>query len=309
MVRHLVCNPALQGTGSVTLSGILSAVRNAGADIKDSRIVCAGAGSAGLGVCLQIIDGMVEAGLSRKEAFSRFAVCTSKGALGKADGKFGDPNHARGLTEIQRIWLNDAVSDGMSLEETVKSFKPNILLGLSTVAGIFNEPVIRSMAKINKTPIIMPMSNPTSKSECTAEQAYKWTDGRAVVASGSPFAPVKLDDGRTVIPSQCNNMYIFPGIGLAATVSGVSRITDKMLYLAAAACTNSMTAEEIKEGRTFPNINRIREVSRNVAVAIIEEGLRQGLTTKIGKAELSEGLPNVVSRYMYYPTYRPLLGD
>mmetsp|Transcript_85591 Transcript_85591/g.228201 ORF Transcript_85591/g.228201 Transcript_85591/m.228201 type:complete len:600 (+) Transcript_85591:54-1853(+) len=305
--KYRMFNDDIQGTGSVTLSGLLSAIRNAGGDIKDSRIVCAGAGSAGLGVCLQIIDGMVEAGMSRKEAFSRFAVCTSKGALGKADGKFGDPNHKRGLTDIQSIWLNESVSDGMSLAQTVNHFKPNILLGLSTVPKIFDETVIRSMAKINKTPIIMPMSNPTSKSECTAEEAYRWTDGRAVVASGSPFAPVKLADGRTVIPSQCNNMYIFPGIGLGASVSGVTKITNKMLYLASAACTNSMTPAEIAEGRTFPNINRIREVSRNVAVAVIEEGLREGLTTKIGKAELEEGIPALVARKMYYPVYMPVI--
>ena len=300
-------NDDIQGTGSVTLSGLLSAVRNAGGTIKDSRIVCAGAGSAGLGVCMQIIDGMVEAGLSRKEAMSRFAVCTSKGVLGKADGAHGDPNHKRGLSDIQEIWVNPTLSDGSSIAETIRKFKPNILLGLSTVPKIFNEEVIRGMASVNPRPIIMPMSNPTSKSECSAEEAYRWTDGKAVVATGSPFGHVKLEDGRTFIPSQCNNMYIFPGIGLAASVSGVTKITNKMLYLAAEACTNSMTPLEIAEGRTFPNIMRIREVSKNVAVAVIEEGLREGLTTKISKKDQQDGIANLVARKMYYPSYSPLI--
>lgn len=299
-------NDDIQGTGSVTLSGLMSACRNAGTSIKDVRVVCAGAGSAGLGVCMQIIDGMVEAGLPRAEAMSRFAVCTSKGALGKADGKCGDPNHRRGLSDIQQIWLQDGLSDGLSLAETVRQFKPNVLLGLSTVGGIFNEEVIRSMATLNKRPIIMPMSNPTSKSECSAEDAYMWTDGRAIVATGSPFKSVTMSNGHTFIPSQCNNMYIFPGIGLAASISGIKRITDKMLYLAAEACTNTMTAEEIEEGRTFPNLARIREVSKNVAVAVIREGIREGLATKMS-TYASTHLPEYVAGKMYFPVYTPLV--
>ena len=156
-------------------------------------------------------------------------------------------------------------------------------------------------------PIIMPMSNPTSKAECTPEEAYKWTNGRAIVATGSPFPPVELENGQKIIASQCNNMYIFPGIGLASSVSGVTKITNKMLYLAAEACTKSMTPSEIAEGRTFPNIKRIREVSKNVAVAIIEEGIRQGLTTKISKHAIAEGIDNFVARKMYYPHYVPLI--
>lgn len=151
------------------------------------------------------------------------------------------------------------------------------------------------------------MSNPTSRAECTPEQAYKWTNGRAVVATGSPFSPVTLANGELRVPSQCNNMYIFPGIGLASSVSGISTITNKMLYVAAQACTNSMTEEEIAQGRTFPNILRIREVSKNVAVAVIEEGIRMNLTTKIGPKEKAMGIPALVERKMYYPSYAPLV--
>ena len=152
----------------------------------------------------------------------------------------------------------------------------------------------------------MPMSNPTSRAECTPAQAYEWTDGRAIVATGSPFAPVTLKSGQVRVTSQCNNMFIFPGIGLASSVSGITKVTNKMLYAAALACTNSMTKEEVGEGRTFPNVLRIREVSKNVAVAVIEEGLKAKLTTKIGPKELADGLPAFVERKMYSPNYAPL---
>jgi len=305
--KYRCFNDDIQGTGCVTLAGLISAANNAGSSIKDMRIMCAGAGSAGLGVCAQIVDGMVEAGLTREEAMSRFVVCSSKGAIGAEDGKHGDPNHKRGLTDLNRPWVNSAVSDGLSMEEVVKTFKPTVLLGLSTIPGIFTESMIRSMTAYCEAPIIMPMSNPTSKCECTAEQAYKWTDGKAIVATGSPFPSYTHTDGRVLIHSQCNNMYIFPGLGLAASVGGISSITDRMLYLASVACSEAMTEQEKKEGRTFPNVKRIREVSHKVACTVIEEGIRAKLTTKITARHLEEGIPSLVQRKMYYPDYVPLL--
>ena len=306
-----VFNDDIQGTGCVTLAGIMSAARNAGSSITEMRFLCAGSGSAGLGVCSQIVDGMVEAGMNREDAMKRFVVVTSLGAIGNPDGKHKDPNHSRGLTEERRGWLNNSVSDGADMLEVVNQFKPTCLLGLSTQPNVFTEPMIRQMNADCKTkgirPIVMPMSNPTSKSECSPEQAYTWTDGNAVVATGSPFLPVSFPDGRKFIPSQCNNMYVFPGLGLAASVAGVTRITDKMLYKAAVACSNEMNAEEISEGRTFPNIKRIREVSQAVACAVIEEALDKGLTTKISKNNLAEGIPSLVKRKMYFPAYVPLV--
>lgn len=306
--RYRCFNDDIQGTGAVTLAGILSAARNGGASITDMRLLCVGAGSAGLGVCNQVMLGMIEAGLTREEALSRFAVCSVDGVIGAADGSHGDPHHKAGMHEDHVEWVNRSLSDGTSLLETVRAFKPTVLLGLTAHGGVFTEEIVRLMAAQCERPIIIPMSNPTSNCECTAEDAYKWSDGRAVVATGSPFPPVTLADGRTLIPSQCNNMYIFPGIGLAASVGGITRITNAMLYRAAVACADSMTAEDVAEGRTFPNIKRIRTVSLKVAVAVIEEGVREGLAPKIRPHHLeSVGIEQLVESKMYFPAYVPLL--
>lgn len=302
--KYRCFNDDIQGTGAVTLAGILSAARIAGTSIADMRFLCAGAGSAGLGVCAQIVDGMVKAGLTHEEAMQRFVIFTSKGALGNPDGKHGDPNAKRGIYDP--AWVNRHVSDGDSMMDVIDSFKPNVMLGLSTQPNVFTEEMVRKVSSYCQRPIIMPMSNPTSKSECSAEQAYKWSDGRAIVATGSPFQPVNLN-GKTLIPSQCNNMYIFPGLGLAASVAGISRITDEMLYQASVACSQSTTPQDIAEGRVFPSLKRIRDVSHRVACAVIEEGIRTGLATKITSKHIDEGISSLVARKMYLPSYVPLL--
>ncbi len=173
--------------------------------------------------------------------------------------------------------------------------------------GLFTEEMVSSMLAYCERPIVMPMSNPTSKHECTPAQAYAWTKGKAVVATGSPFDAVTID-GKTLVPSQCNNMYVFPGIGLAASVAGVKEITDKMLYVAAVACAESMTPEEKAEGRTFPKIARIRDVSHAVACAVISQALKDGLTTSFKRLEMDEKeISDLVRRKMYTPTYSPLV--
>eukprot|EP00041_Stephanoeca_diplocostata_P029192 m.855977 g.855977 ORF g.855977 m.855977 type:complete len:478 (-) comp23510_c0_seq39:59-1492(-) len=222
--RYRTFNDDIQGTGCVTLAGLLAAARNTGTSIKDIRVLCAGAGSSGLGVCEQIVRGMMAEGLSEAQARSQFVVVSSLGAIGRPDNVYGNPNHARGLSEERTLWQNDDVSDGAPMEDIMDVYKPNCLLGLSTQGGIFTKEVITEMAKTCDRPIIMPMSNPVEHAECTPEQAYEWTNGRAVVATGSPFAPVERD-GQTLYPSQCNNMYAFPGIGcvLRTCIDGHNR--------------------------------------------------------------------------------------
>ena len=301
-------NDDIQGTGCVTLAGILSAVKISGQRIQDVRVLCVGAGSAGIGVCNQLLEGMVAAGVPRSTARKSFALMTNLGVIGVPDDRFGNPNHAPdNFNESHLPWVNASLSDGMSLVDAIEAFQPNVLLGLSTAGGLFDEKIIRAMASINERPIIMPMSNPTSSAECTPADAYKWSDGRAIVATGSPFDPVQMD-GKTFIPSQANNVYCFPGIGLASSVSGVKKITDKMLYEAALAIANSLTSQEEAEGRTFPDIARIRDVSLAVAKAIIIEGRKRNLllSSKHAIDVADEDLDDLIRRKMYWPYYTPL---
>jgi malate dehydrogenase (oxaloacetate-decarboxylating)(NADP+) len=194
----------------------------------------------------------------------------------------------------------------MSLMDVVKTYKPTVLIGVTTVAGLFSEELVKEMASHCERPILFPLSNPTSKAECTAEQAYKWTDGRCVFASGSPFPSVELEDGRVFTPSQCNNMYMFPGLGLGATVCGAKKVSDRMLYIAAKALAEFVSEHDLKAGKVFPAVTSIREVSHRIAVAVVEEAMSEGLATKVSTLD-AEDLDDFVKRKMYYPEYVPLV--
>lgn len=263
--KYRCFNDDIQGTGCVTLSGLLTACRISGTVLTNMKILCVGAGSAGLGVCSMIVEGMVQNGMDRCDVRRKFVICTSKGALGREDDQYGAPNVKRGIEDDHLPWVNPEVIDGAPIEKVIEQFQPTVLLGLSKQKGLFTEEIIRRLSdqcqQIGIRPIVMPMSNPLSKSECTADEAYLWTDGKGIVASGSPFSPVTLPNGNTYITSQCNNMYIFPGIGLAASVGGVMKITEKMLYRAAVACSEMVTIEEEKRGQIFPTLDRIRQIS------------------------------------------------
>ena len=181
-----------------------------------------------------------------------------------------------------------------------------ILLGMTTVGGLFNENIVKEMASNVDRPIIFPLSNPTTNAECTAELAFEWTDAKCIFAAGSPFDPVTMEDGRTFYPTQCNNMYVFPGIGLGATVCGAKTVTDRMLYVAAEALANFVTEEELAEGKVFPHINKIREVSHRVAVAVIREAAREGQASKVSEKDMAN-LEEFVAKKMYEPIYTPLI--
>lgn len=196
--------------------------------------------------------------------------------------------------------------NGLSLMDVVKKHKPTILVGVTAVGGLFTEELVREMGACCERPIIFPLSNPTTKAECTAEQAYEWTDGRCIFASGSPFDAVELEDGRTFYSSQCNNMHIFPGIGLGATVCGAQKITNRMLYIAAEALAKFVPEEDVKVGKVFPPLTRIREVSHRIAVAIVKEAIQDGLAKKVSAVD-AENLDDFVASKMYYPEYVPLV--
>ena len=171
----------------------------------------------------------------------------------------------------------------------VETIKPSVLIGVSGMPGTFSEPIIRLMASLNARPVIFALSNPTSRSECTAEQAYSWTDGRAIFAGGSPFPPVTIAS-KTHHAGQCNNVCIFPGIGLGVILSAATRVTDEMFFTAAKTLAVQVTDEDIREGRIFPELRQIRKVSAAIAADVADVAFRRGLTEM--------ALPNDVLAYV-----------
>jgi len=294
---HLCFNDDIQGTGATTLAGILSALRARGENVDslgDQRILIAGAGSAGIGVGQVLVQAMVEQGRAQEEAKNNIFVVDQKGLIGTED---------TGLSPEQSAFARK-IDGGMSMDAVIQKYKPTILLGMTGVGGLFKEGIIKGMTEHCDRPIIFPLSNPTTKAECTAEQAFTWTDGNCIFASGSPFDPVTLKDGRIFYPTQCNNMYIFPGVGLGATLCGAKTVSDKMLYVAAEALAKHMTPEELAQGKVFPPLSKIRDVSRHVAVAVIEQAIQEGQAKKMTDVE---DLHEFVSKKMYDPVYVPLV--
>ena len=299
--NEILCfNDDIQGTGATSLAGILGALRAKGlspSTLGDQRILIAGAGSAGIGVAQVLYQAMLEHGRTPEEAKGCFFVADENGLLSNESHK--------NLTKEQAIFARDK-DGGLSLREIVNKYKPTMILGLTAVGGLFKEDLIRDMAKHCERPIIFPLSNPTSKAECTAEQAVKWTDGKCIFASGSPFAPVDMENGKTFFPTQCNNMFIFPGLGLGLTLCGATTCPDRMLYVAAEALANYLSEEELALGKVFPNLSTIRDVSKKVAVAVIEEAIRTGNCTKISEKDLRD-LDAFVQSKMYDPIYVPII--
>lgn len=209
------------------------------------------------------------------------------------------------LNPEQRVFARET-DNGLSLKDVLKKYKPDILLGVTAVGGLFTEDLVKELAAGCERPIIFPLSNPTTKAECTAEQAFEWTDGKCIFASGSPFDSVEMDDGRVLHPSQCNNMYVFPGLGLGATVCGAKKVTDRMLYVAAEALATFVPDEDVAQGKLFPPLTSIREVSHRIAVAVVKEAMRDGLATRISAADAAD-LDGFVARKMYFPEYVPIL--
>eukprot|EP01147_Barroeca_monosierra_P007164 gene7164-9645_t len=295
-------NDDMQGTGAVALAGLLAALRRTQTRLVDSEIVCVGAGSAGIGVCNMLADAMIRSGLSAAEAYNRFWLVDEHGLItslrpGLHDGQvdFARRSAASGM-------------EGCSLQETVDIVEPNILLGLSGCGGIFTEDVVRTMASKCENPIIFAMSNPTHLSECTAEQAYKWTDYRATFASGSPFGPVEFTEisgaNKTYTCSQANNMYIFPGLGLGVVASRAVKVTDRLFFVAAQRLADCVSDADLASGKVFPPISEIREVSRKIAVAVALAAYEDGLARVTGG---TMDWHSYISDLMWEPVYPQLV--
>lgn len=303
-----VFNDDIQSTGCIAVASVLSALRARGkqpGNIVHETIVCVGAGSAGLGVCDAIAGAMESEGATTEGARANFYVLDENGLLGRGRNMSGD-SLAR-----QRFQRKD-LANGLSLVEVVRKVKPTVLIGLSGIAGLFTEEVIREMSQHVDRPVIFPMSNPSSACECTPQQAFEWTEGRAIFASGSPFDNVELEDGRIGYTNQANNVYSFPGLGLAVTVLQISCVTDEMFLAAARRIAVLLGDDEVKKGLLFPKLSHLREVSAEVAAAVGMVGLEQGLVRKMPsnvEVKSFEEMVTYMKESMWEPTYGHLVAE
>ena len=285
--KTLCFNDDIQGTATVALGGILASTRLSKIALSDLRVLFLGAGSAATGIGDLLSFAMQQEGLSEQEARDRLSFINSKGLVTTQQKTLGD---------FVKPYAKDC--EPMSFLEAVEKFKPHVIVGATGSAGAINKDVVELMCRLHERPAIFALSNPTSHAECTAEQAYQWSEGKAIFASGSPFDPVTLGN-KTFVPGQGNNAYVFPGIGLGALACEASRISDDM-FLKAAQCLADMVSEEnLESGLIYPRLTEIREVSLKIACAVAEVAYDSGLANASRPANLEAHIAGL----MYNPTY------
>jgi malate dehydrogenase (oxaloacetate-decarboxylating)(NADP+) len=255
----------MQGTAAIATAGIITASRFSGKPFSEQRILFLGAGAAAFGIAEMLVHKLQKDGLNRQEALKHVWMFDVNGLLA---------NSRNDLAGYQKPFAHDSdPSDDFA--KSILKIKPTAIIGVSTVGGAFNQQVIENMCAVNERPVIFPYSNPTSRSECTAEQAYTWSKGKAIFASGSPFAPVTFE-GKIFRPGQGNNVYIFPAVGLAIFATEAKRVTDEMFVTAAEAVAEQITDEDFEKGLIYPLIDNILEVSFNVAIKVAEKYSKAG---------------------------------
>jgi malate dehydrogenase (oxaloacetate-decarboxylating) len=294
--RDRLCsfNDDIQGTGAVTVSGLLAAMKILGSQLEKQRILILGAGSSAIGICDQIVAAMVQSGTAEHEVKQLLWLVDSKGLVhgGRNDLENAKQKYAQ---PVERL-----AASGWSFSDVVKNVHPTVLIGTSGQRGVFTEEIVREMAKHVARPVIFPLSNPTSKCEATPAELFAWTDGRALVATGSPFAPV-THEGQSIKIGQCNNAFIFPGVGLGVIASGARRVTDRMFSAAARVLSEFSPALSDPAGPLFPPLENVRNISYRVALAVAAEAVYAGLT-----AMSRDSLESAVTNKMWSPQYVPL---
>jgi len=290
--RDRICcfNDDIQGTAAVTAAGIFSALRVTGKPLVEQTVLCLGAGEAASGISDLLVEAMVDEGMPRGEARRRCWLFDSKGLVVAGRGD---------LAAHKQPYAHAHAPVG-DFAEAIRALRPTAIVGVSATPNAFTQEVIETMARINERPIVFALSNPTSRAECTAEQAYVWSGGRALFASGSPFDPVTVK-GQRFVPRQGNNSYIFPGVGLGAIVGGLDSVTDRMFMAAARTLAAQVSDDDLAQGSLYPPLARVRDVSAFIAAAVIEEGLAAGLASIERPADLLA----YVRSQMYSPDYTP----
>ena len=283
-----VFNDDIQGTAAVALAGIFSALRVTGGKLTDQRLLFLGAGEAATGIADLVVSAMEAQGLDEGEARRRCWLVDSRGLVVRSRDD---------LVEHKLAYAHEhaPVVDFLA---AIRDIRPTALIGVAAVGGAFTREVLEEMARLNERPIVFALSNPTSKAECTAEEAYRHTRGRALFACGSPFDPVTVH-GQTFVPRQGNNSYIFPGVGLGAIASGAKRITDEMFMSAAHTLAHDVSETDLAQGSLYPALPRIREVSANIATAVADVAYRRGL----GSGPVPGDVAAHIRERMYDPGY------
>jgi len=298
-------NDDIQGTGAVALAGLLAASRLKGESLRDQRIVILGAGAGGIGVAWAITQGLLREGLSREEARDRVCVLDSGGLL--IEGRSLESYKQDYAQPRAKIAGWQIANDIPTLLETIEHTQATVLLGLSGQAGSFNHPVVQAMARNTSRPIIFPLSNPTSACEALPEDIVDWSEGRAIVATGSPFPDVVRDEQVHYV-GQGNNAFIFPGLGFGVILAECREITDSMVLEAAYALADYTTTTHLKSGRVYPPVRELRDVSIRVGARVIKQALKDGVTSRTELAE--RDLETYLSSRSWKPRYLPIVrGD
>lgn len=289
---HLVFNDDIQGTAVVVLAGLVGALKLIGGTLGDHKFLFLGAGEAGTGIAeLIALEMSNQTKAPVEETRKNIWLVDSKGLIVSS--------RKDSLQHFKKPWAHEH-APVTTLLDAVKAIKPTILIGTSGVGGTFTKEVVEAMAEFNEKPLILALSNPTSQSECTAEQAYTWTQGRAIFASGSPFDPVEYN-GKVHIPGQSNNAYIFPGLGLGLVISGAIRVQDAMFLAASEALAGQVTKEDFDKGMIYPTFTNIRKISAHIAANVAAKAYELGLATRLPRPE---NLLKYAESCMYTPNYR-----
>ncbi len=292
-------NDDVQGTAAVVVGGLLAAMRHLDRPLADQRILLVGAGAAGIGIGRLLRMAMLEAGGTDPVAAGSLALVDSRGLVHDARADLDATKRALAIP-APAVGVADATADGAPLASIVAATRPSILIGTTGVPGTFTEEAVRAMAAGCDRPILMPLSNPTVLAEAEPEAILRWTDGRAIVATGSPFSPVERDGQRHAV-GQANNVFVFPGIGLGSIVSGARRVSDTMLLAAARTLASHTSDDRLKAGAIYPEIAALRDVSRDIAVAVALDAIRTG----DAPGHSSDAIEADVAAAMWWPAYVP----